>query len=171
MHLEAFLSQITGNFDPRTALFLFAICAIGEFIVSIPYALESIWLLAGYQLGSGVLSPLGFMGLWLAAQSGRQTGTLALFFVARVGSSPLAGFYRKITNSRFWPKIQINNKLLSRINLTSPFSLAYGRLLGLRFPLTIMLALKNKLRSAMTGVLISSIVWDAIYIILGATIG
>jgi len=174
MHLEHFLSQIlqlTANFDPRTAAFLFVICMMGEFVVSVPYVLESMWLLAGYQLGAGVLSPLELIGLWLAAQCGRQTGTLALYFIIRVGSSPMAGLYHKITNLRFWPKVRPNNKLLSRINLTSPFSLAYGRLLGLRFPLTIMLALKKKLPAAMAGVLLSSVVWDAIYLTLGATVG
>ncbi|HTY81880.1 MAG TPA: hypothetical protein VMB24_03775 [Dehalococcoidales bacterium] len=171
MQWQTWISQISGSFDPRTALFLFAICGLGEFIVSVPYALESIWLLAGYQLGHGVLSPLGLMGLWLAAQCGRQTGNLALFYIARLSSSPFSGLYRKLTNSRFWPKAKINNRLLGRINVTSPFSLAYGRLLGLRFPLTIILALKNKIASAMTGVLLSSIIWDAIYITLGATIG
>lgn len=174
MNLEHFLSQIpqlTANFDPRTAVFLFVICAMGEFVASVPYILESIWLLAGYQLGAGVLSPLPLIGLWLAAQSGRQTGTLALYFTIRLGSSPLARFYRKITTSRFWPRVTSNNKLLSRIHLTSPFSLAYGRLIGLRFPLTIMLALRKKLAAAMTGVLLSSLVWDSIYITLGATVG
>jgi membrane-associated protein len=174
MNLEHFLSQIpqlTANLDPRTAVFLFVICAMGELVASIPYILESIWLLAGYQLGAGVLSPLQLIGLWLAAQSGRQTGTLALYFTIRLGSSPLARLYRKITTSKFWPRVTSNNKLLSRIRLTSPFSLAYGRLLGLRFPLTIMLALKKKLAAAMTGVLLSSLVWDSIYITLGATVG
>ena len=174
MHLEHFLSQIlqlTTNFDPRTAAFLFVICALGEFIVAVPYVLESIWLLAGYQLGAGVLSPLGLIGLWAAAQCGRQTGTLALYSILRLGSSPMSRLYNKLTKLRFWPKVSTNNKLLSRINLTSPFSLAYGRLVGLRFPLTIILALKKKLPSAMGGVLLSSIVWDAIYLILGATVG
>jgi hypothetical protein len=174
MNLAHFLSQIpqlTANLNLGTAVLLFAICALGEFVVAIPYVLESIWLLAGFQLGAGVLSPLQLMGLWLAAQSGRQAGTLALYFTIRLGSSPLARFYRRITAWRFWPKIKSDNKLLSRINLTSPFSLAYGRLVGLRFPLMIMLALKKKLMAAMTGVLLSSVVWDAIYITLGATVG
>jgi membrane-associated protein len=174
MNLEHFLSQVlqlTANFDPRTAAFLFLICAIGELGPSIPYVLESIWLLAGYQLGAGVLSPVHLLGLWLAAQAGRQTGSLALYSIARLGSSPLARLYQKVASSRFWPKVSVNNKVFRRINLTSPFSVGYGRLVGLRFPLTIMLAFKKKLAAALLGVLVSSVVWDAVYIILGATVG
>jgi hypothetical protein len=174
MDLQHFLSeipQLTANLNLGTALLLFAICMLGEFLVAIPYVLESIWLLAGYHLGAGVLSPFSLIGFWLAAQMGRQTGNLTLYFVIRLSSSPLARIYRRITTWRFWPKVTSDNKLLSRINLTSPFSLAYGRLVGLRFPLLIMLALKKKLWAAMGGVLLSSLVWDTIYITLGATIG
>jgi hypothetical protein len=53
----------------------------------------------------------------------------------------------------------------------SPFSIAYGRLLGLRIPLTITLAVKKRLVVLPAGVLLSSVVWDAIYITLGATAG
>jgi membrane protein DedA with SNARE-associated domain len=174
MSLEQFLSQVlqlTANFDLRTAAFLFLICAIGELWVGVPYILESVWLLAGYQLGTGVLSPLHLTGLWLAAQCGRQAGSLGLYGIARMGSSPLAKLYQKCTSSRFWPKKKLNTQALSHINFTSPFSIAYGRLVGLRFPLTFILAYKKKLAAAMLGVLLSSIVWDAVYITLGATVG
>jgi membrane protein DedA with SNARE-associated domain len=179
MNLEQFLSQVlqlTANFDPRTAAFLFLLCAIGEIGMGIPYVLESVWLLAGYQLGRYLLgmeglSPVQLVGLWLAALAGRQTGSLALYSIARLSSSPLARLYQKCTSSRFWPKTKINTKAFSRINFTSPFSIAYGRLIGLRFPLIFMLAYKKKLAAAMLGVLLSSVIWDAIYITLGATVG
>lgn len=174
MHLDQFLSQIlqlTANLDPRTAGFLFVICAIGEFGVSVPYVLESVWLLAGYQLGAGVLSPVHLLGLWLAAQCGRQVGAIALYNISRLGSTPLAKLYQKLKNSRFWPKIHLDSKISNRLHLTSPFSIAYGRLLGLRIPLTIMLAFKKKFMTALAAVLFSSLVFDGIYIILGATVG
>ena len=172
--MEHFLSQVlqlTANFDPRTAAFLFLLCAIGELGLSVPYILESVWLLAGYQLGTGALSPMHLIGLWLAAQCGRQVGAIALYSIVRMGSSPLARLYRKCTSSRFWPKVPVNAKVFSRINFTSPFAVGYGRLLGLRLPLTIVLAFKKKLATAMLGVLLSSVVFDAIYITLGATVG
>jgi membrane protein DedA with SNARE-associated domain len=125
----------------------------------------------GYQFGTGAISAIHLTGLWLAALLGRQTGSLALYGIARLSSSPVTRLYQKLINSRFWPKAPVNNKFFNRVNLLSPFSVGYGRLIGLRFPLTIMLAYKKKLGAAMLGVLLSSVVWDAVYIILGATVG
>ena len=61
MNLAYALQQIvafTATLDPRMAALLFIICAIGEFGISIPYVLESVWLLVGYQLGASMVSPL-----------------------------------------------------------------------------------------------------------------
>jgi membrane-associated protein len=152
------------------AALLFIICTIGEFGISIPYVLESIWLLVGYQLGAGVLSPLHLVGLWLAAQCGRQLGSMALYHVGRFGSMPLVRFYNKQRLSRFTSKLA-NSKVLSRINLASPFSVAFGRLFWMRIPLTLTLAVKKSLRMLSMGVLLSSVVWDTIYISLGIGVG
>lgn len=163
--------QLTASLDPRTAAFLFIICAIGEFGMSIPYVLESVWLLMGYQLGAGVLSPVHLLGLFLASQCGRQIGSIGLYNVARLGATPLTRLYYKYRSSRFWPKVPLNSRVVNRINFTSPFSVAYGRLFGLRIPVTITLAIKKSLATLQVGVLLSSIVWDGIYIALGATVG
>jgi membrane-associated protein len=152
------------------AALLFIICTIGEFGISIPYVLESIWLLVGYQLGAGVLSPLHLVGLWLAAQCGRQAGSMALYHVAKFGTTPLVRFYNKQRLSRFTSKLA-NSKVLSRINLASPFSVAFGRLFGMRIPLTLTLAVKKRQRMLSMGVLLSSVVWDTIYISLGIAVG
>jgi len=174
MSLENALTQIlqlTTTLDPRMAALLFIICTIGEFGISIPYVLESIWLLVGYQLGAGVLSPLHLVGLWLAAQCGRQAGSMALYHVAKFGTTPLVRFYHKQRGSRFFPKVTVNSKILNRINLSSPFSVAFGRLFGMRIPLTLTLAVKKRQRMLSMGVLLSSVVWDTIYISLGIAVG
>jgi membrane protein DedA with SNARE-associated domain len=57
------------------------------------------------------------------------------------------------------------------INLTSPFTIAYGRLFGLRLPLTITLAVKRRPARLLAGVILSSIMWDGLYITVGATVG
>ena len=174
MNLGNAVAQIlalTTTLDPRMAALLFVICAIGEFGMSIPYVLESVWLLVGYHLGAGVLSPLHLVGLWLAAQCGRQAGSMALYHVARFGSIPLVRFYHNKRISRFIPRVVVNSGVLNRINLASPFSMAFGRLFGLRIPLTLTLAVKKSLRTLSMGVLLSSMVWDAIYISLGITVG
>lgn len=165
------LMQLTASLDPRTAAFLFILCGLGEFGMSIPYLLESVWLLVGYQLGGGVLSPLHLFGLWLAAQCGRQLGAMGLYNVTRVGTTPVARLYQKFRHSRFWPKVSLNKRVTRHINLTSPFTIAYGRLFGLRLPLTITLAVKKRPARLLAGVILSSIMWDGVYITVGATVG
>lgn len=174
MNLENALAQVlqlTSALDPRTAALLFIICAIGEFGVSVPYVLESMWLLIGYHFGISSLSPFHLLGLWLAAQVGRQVGSMTLYRLARFGTNPIIKFYHKQRISRFLPKIPVNAKVLSRINLSSPFSVAFGRLCGLRIPIALMLAVRKKLKTMSLGVLLSSVVWDAIYISLGIAVG
>ena len=174
MNLESVLQQIvsfTATLDPRMAVLLFVICAIGEFGLSIPYVLESIWLLVGYQLGHGVLSPLHLAGLWLAAQCGRQVGSMALYRVARFGTPSLTKFYNKLRLSRLFSRITNKSSAINHINLSSPFSVAYGRLFGMRIPMVLVLAVKRRLGMLSLGVLLSSIVWDAIYISLGIIFG
>ncbi len=174
MNLESVLQHIvsfTATLDPRMAVLLFVICAIGEFGLSIPYVLESIWLLVGYQLGHGVLSPLHLAGLWLAAQCGRQVGSMALYRVARFGTPSLTKFYNKLRLSRLFSRISNKSSAINHINLSSPFSVAYGRLFGMRIPMVLVLAVKRRLGMLSLGVLLSSIVWDAIYISLGIIFG
>lgn len=162
---------LTATLDPRMALFLFVICAIGEFHISIPYVLESIWLLVGYQLGSGVLSPIQLLGLWLAAQLGRQFGAIALYRVGRYGTPSLVRFYEKLHLARLLARITSKSSTSKNINMFSPFSVAYGRLFGMRIPVTLALAVKRKPRLLMLGVLLSSLAWDTIYISLGLIFG
>ena len=155
------------------ALFLFIVNAFGEAIVGLPYVMESVWLLLGYQAGAGALSPLHLVGLWLAAQVGRESGALILYRVARFGAPSLVKLYRKLQQ-----RIGFINRLTNktgtfnhRVNLLSPFSVAYGRLLGMRVPITLALAVKRKPQVLALGVLLSSIVWDAVYISVGAIFG
>jgi membrane-associated protein len=174
MNLGNAVAQIlalTSTLDPRMAALLFAICAIGEFGFSIPYVLESVWLLVGYQLGAGVLSPLHLVGLWLAAQCGRQLGATILYHVGRFGSMPLVRFYNNKRLSRFIPRVVANSRVLNRINLSSPFSVAFGRLFWMRIPLTLTLGVKKRLGMLLMGVLLSSLVWDVVYISVGLTVG
>ena len=174
MSLENFLQHIvsfTSTLDPSMAVLLFVLCAIGEVGVSVPYVLESIWLLAGFHVGSGVLSPLHLAIMWLAAQCGRQVGALALYRIARFGMPSLVRFYHKIHLDRIFNKLLSKSGAAGRINLSSPFSVAYGRFIGLRIPMMLVMAAKKRPGMLALGVLLSSIVWDALYISLGAIFG
>lgn len=178
MILHDFLQQIltfTGTFNLQLVLFLFIICAIGEFSISVPYLLETVWLLSGYNLSTGALSPSQIMLLWLAAQAGRQVGAIALYHVSRFGSTPIMKFYQKHFEARLSEKLSENNslplKLIRRINFSSPFSIALGRLFWLRIPITVTLGIKRRRTILSVGVLLSSLVWDSMYISLGVAGG
>jgi membrane-associated protein len=174
MNVQDILAQVlsaTGVFNIKVAAVLFLCCMIGEFGFSLPYLLESIWLLAGYQLGRGVLSPWDLALFWLTAQAGRQAGAVALFYVSRLGTTKLIKLYKKYLEPKLSGKTKLPGFVERRINDLSPFSVALGRLFGLRIPITFTLGVKKKLPQLMAGVLLSSIVWDAIYLILGRIVG
>ena len=174
MSLESFLQHIvsfTATLDPRMALLLFILCAIGEVGVSVPYVLESIWILCGFHLGSGVLSPLHMIVLWLAAQAGRQLGAMGLYYIARFGMPALVAFYHKIHLDRIFNRLMYHSGVVSRINLASPFAVAFGRFFGLRIPMVLIMATKKRLAKHALGVLLSSIIWDGLYISIGIVFG
>lgn len=174
MNITEVFSQglsLTGMFNPKIAVLLFLLCLIGEVAgLSVPYLLETTWLLVGYQFSSGVLSILDLVLLVLTAQAGRQAGSLVLYYIGKSGSTMLTKY-----TSYLKSRIDVNNtmpfKLFSRIDGLSPFSVALGRLLWLRIPLTLVLGAKRKLKELLLGVSLSSLVYDGTYIALGATVG
>ena len=175
MSLESILQYVlsfAGTFNPKLIIFLFLICSIGEFgLFSIPYLLETIWLLSGYNLGSGVLDPYHMILLWLVAQAGRQTGAILLYYLGQFGSLPLKKLYRRYFEASISNRLSGNNampiRFFGKINYLSPFSIALGRLFGLRIPLTLTLGAKKQFRALLLGVLLASLVWDGVYILLG----
>jgi membrane protein DedA with SNARE-associated domain len=172
--LENFLSQavqITSSFSWHIAVILFLLCFIGEAWIGIPYVLETVWLLSGYQLA---IRPSFFTDLiliWLVTQAGRQAGSLVLYYSGILGIAPLKKFYKKFVESRL-PKKQIIPSFIKNL-LTKPsvFSVAVGRLFGFRIPMAIMMSANRKLAKLSLGVLTASIIWDGIYIIVGRIVG
>lgn len=164
------LSSFVGTVTPQVLIFLTALCFIGEGIgISIPYVLEATWLMTGYQLGNGNLKVPDFIMLLVVAQVGRLGGAYLMYVLGATGSA-LFKKYRKQIDSRFkTPPLPFN--FLRRINLTSPFSIALGRLLWLRIPLTLVLAAQRKLKVLLLSVTISSLIYDGTYIVLGAIFG
>jgi hypothetical protein len=57
--------------------------------------------------------------------------------------------------------------LFRRINLFSPLSVAFGRLIWLRIPLTITLALRRELKVLEIAVVLNSIAWDVVNVRVG----
>jgi membrane-associated protein len=165
------LIEFTATPSAWTVFLLFLWCLIGEVGVSIPYVLESFWIVVGYNIATANLAPWYVLVLWLAAQAGRQAGSLGLYRIARFGIPALDKFFHKIHLDRFFHKIQARTGTVNRINLASPFSVAAGRMVGLRIPMMLVMAAKKKLGMLSLGVLLSSIVWDALYIAIGAIFG
>lgn len=174
MNLEEFFSQVfslAGTYSLALATFLFLICFVGEALaVAVPYALETMWLLAGYQLSKGMMSIPQFLVLLLSAQAGRQTGALVFGMLGRMGITPLKRFLERF---KFFSSLGQGAlaRMIQRVNLLSPFSVALGRLLWLRVPLTLLLSAQNKFGVLALAVLISGIVWDCAYVLLGSMVG
>jgi membrane-associated protein len=174
MNLDSFLNevlQITGTFNPRISIILFLLCAIGEIGFTLPYILETIWLLAGYNIAQGTLSSLDVLYIWLIAQAGRQAGNVGLYYSGRLGMIPLRKLYKKYIEPRM-PKTQlIPSSITKHFINPSPFSIAICRLIGLRIPAAVTMSARRRLGYLSLGVLLSSIVWDGVYLILGRTVG
>jgi membrane-associated protein len=174
MNLDEFFSQVfslAGTYSLTLATFLFLICFIGEALaIAVPYALETVWLLAGYQLSKDMMSVPQLLVLLLAAQMGRQTGALVFGKLGRLGITPLKRFLERF---KFFSSLSQGTpaRMLQRVNLLSPFSVALGRLLWLRVPLTLLLSAQNKFGVLALAVLISGIVWDCSYVLLGSVVG
>ncbi len=172
--LQSFLQSIvdfTATLDPRMALLLLVICCIGEAGLTIPLLLEFLWLNVGINLGNGQLSFWHMLGLWCSAQVGRQIGAVVLYRVGRFGMPALTAFYHKIHLDRLFDKLMSKAGGVKNINLTSPFSVALARLVGMRIPMTLVLAMKKKPWMLAAGVAISSVIFDGLYIFIGAVFG
>ena len=174
-----FLKQILnfmGTFNLELVCLLFLLCSFGELMLaSVPYLLETVWLMAGYNVAAGLLSPFLLLLLWLIAVLGREAGVLLLFSVSRFGSLPLTKLYNKYLERRF-KRFSGNNTWLARISTKfdsyiSPFTIALGRLIGLGTPLTVLLGVKKHYKELFVGVLLSSMVFDGIFLIVGLTVG
>jgi membrane protein DedA with SNARE-associated domain len=174
MNLDNLIAQvlaITSTFNLKISIILFLLCAIGEVGFALPYILETIWLMAGYQLSQGNLSTLDVLYIWLIAQAGRQTGNVALYYSGMLGMIPLRKLYRKYIQPRL-PKRQIlPASFVRHITNPSPFSIAVSRLVGLRIPAAVTMGARHQLSYLSIGVLLSSIVWDGVYLVLGYTVG
>ena len=174
MDWQGLLSQaveITSTFNFRLALILYFLCAIGEVGVALPYILETVWLLAGYQLAQKQITYQEVVYLWLIAQAGRQTGSITLYYSGMLGMMPLLKLYNKYIKPRLPKRQFIPSSIMKHITSPSPFSIAIARLLGLRIPVALTSSLKRRLYHLVLGVLISSVIWDGIYLIIGSTVG
>ena len=178
MSLQDIIQQVfsfAGSFNANLLIFLVLICAIGELGITIPYLFETVWLLSGFNLSNGTLSVFQVFILWLMAQAGRQGGAVLLYYLSQLGMIPFVKLYHKYFPAHRAEKFNETHatpfKLLRKIDLLSPYSVAMARLLWLRVPLTFALGARNKLSVLVLGILLSSVIWDGIYITIGLVVG
>lgn len=62
-------------------------------------------------------------------------------------------------------------RMMKKLNLFSPFMVAGGRLIWLKLPLTITLGVRRDLKVLLPAVMISSVIWDATYVLVGVLLG
>lgn len=184
MDFQAITSQIlnfTGTANNWLIIALFLLLSVSEFGLSIPYLMETVWILVGYQALHGSMPAFFVVVLWLTAMAGRTAGALVLYHLARFSGSWIMRFYRRIFKSALSIKETENSSspqshgLLARImkiiNSLSPFSVAFGRLIWMRIPLTLTLGFRRQIKILVPGVVISSMIWDTTYILVGVVGG
>ena len=115
--------------------------------------------------------PVDLFEIWLVAQAGRQTGSFVLYYSGVLGMAPLKRFYKRYIEPRLPKRQFIPPGIAKRITNPSPFSVAMGRLVGLRIPMALTMSARQRLSHLALGVLLSSIIWDGIYLIIGGTVG
>ncbi|MGD0794113.1 MAG: hypothetical protein ABR958_00765 [Dehalococcoidales bacterium] len=174
MSLAEQVLSFAGTFNVWLVLSIFIMLTLGEFGTSIPYVMETIWILVGYHVTIGSFSVFHLVLLWLVAVTSRTLGAVALYYVAGLGRGPIMKLY-----NRFFGKViaerlsgtgttaSLPARLLRRINLLSPYSVAFGRLIWLRVPLTILLSMRRQLLLLVEAVVLFSLIWDATYILIG----
>jgi membrane-associated protein len=160
-----------GTFNLWLILSVFVILFFTEFGLSIPYLLETIWMLCGYNVLSGTLSPFHLLLLWLIAIAGRFAGATILFHLAKWNRGWIMKIYSRVFGEALSPKKLEKSSLPARvirsINLFSPFSVAFGRLIWLKIPMTLTLGVRRQLMTLYIAIVVSGAIWDISYMIVG----
>ncbi len=90
--------SLTASLNIWLVLTIFAISLVAEFGFSIPYLLETIWLIIGYNVIAGYLPPVYLLLFCSTTLIGREIGAGALYKVSGYGRTPLARLYQKMAD-------------------------------------------------------------------------
>jgi len=194
---EIFLqaANLTSTFNQWLLLAIFMITVGAEFGLSVPYLLETIWLLTGYQIMGGNLSLTAVVLFCFISLAGREVGAMALYRISQRGVNPFARLlnilavraennppqksYRKVILisihrflSRFFlpgssGKARPGSNYWSRFTHPSALGVVLGRFSCLKIPITINLGVNRRLLALLAGVALFSLIWDSLYILLG----
>ena len=158
---------LTSDFNPNVAVLLFLLTFIGELVPFVPYVIETLWLVAGFQFSRSILPFSDLIYLFLTAQIGRQAGAIMLYSLSGRDHFKLIATYKKGLGVLENMQKHMTFKFVHNLHFKSPFSIAFGRLIGLHIPLTMLSAIRKKLRILLLGILVSSIASDITFMIIG----
>jgi hypothetical protein len=174
MTLAQQILTFAGTFNGWLILSVFIMLFLGEFSIALPYVLETLWILVGYNVSNGSFTVIHLLELWLIGLFARFLGALTLYSIAGFGRGPLLKVYNRFFGKAIADVVSgtkagtsLPARFLRRINLLSPFSVAFGRLIWLRVPLTILLSMRRQLRTLLIAVVLFSFVWDGTYLLIG----
>jgi membrane-associated protein len=175
---QDFSSQIlalTGSLNIWLVISILVLFPISEFGLSIPYLMETMWILVGYHAHHSGVFAAEIPVLLLVAVCARMAGATALYSLIGLGRSWILKVYNRFFGFALSPDTSASNSLparvLRRLNLFSPFTVAFGRLIWLKIPITLTMSVRKNLRVLLMGAAISSLIWDSIYILIGVVVG
>jgi len=172
--IKEFLVQglsIVSTFSLETFLLLFTLCLVGEAVgITVPYLFETTLILIGCSFSNGTVHFWELVLLLAATEMGRLLGSYFMYLIGRGGTVLLEKWAKRL---KLYSGVRDSwlAKLFGRINLLNPFSVAIGRLLWLRIPLTFILSARRDLKTLLLAVAISTLVYDGAYLIIGAVVG
>jgi membrane-associated protein len=174
-NISAQVIAVTGSLNIWLIIAILVLFPISEFGLSIPYLMETMWILVGYHAHHSVIFGAEVPLLLVVAVFARCCGASALYHLIGLGRTWILKVYRRFFNFALSAETPSGNSLparvLRKLNLFSPFTVAFGRLIWLKIPITLTMSVRKNLRILLTGVSISSVIWDSLYILIGVIVG
>jgi membrane-associated protein len=173
--ITSYVLNVTGSLNIWLVVVILVLFPISEFGLSIPYLMETMWILVGYHARQSAVLGAEIPLLLLVAVCARLGGATALYTLIGLGRTWILKIYRRFFSFALNPESSTNKSLPARIlrklNLFSPFTVAFGRLVWLKIPITLTMSVRKELRVLLTGAAISSVIWDSLYILIGVIVG
>jgi membrane-associated protein len=174
-NISSQILAVTGSLNIWLIIAILVLFPISEFGLSIPYLVESMWILVGYHAHHSVVFGVEVPVLLMTAVFARCCGASALYYLIGLGRNWILKIYSRFFSFALSTETPSGNsipaRVLRRLNLFSPFTVAFGRLIWLKIPITLTMSIRKNLRTLLIGASISSLIWDSLYIMIGVVVG
>jgi membrane-associated protein len=167
---------LTGSLNIWLVIAILVLFAVSEFGLSIPYLMETMWILVGFHARHDLVFGVEIPLLMLVSVCARCTGAAILYHFVGLGRGWLLKVYRRFFSFALSAEAANNGsslpaRVLRRMNLSSPFIVALGRMIWLKIPITLTMSVRKELKPLLKGAAIYSLIWDSIYILIGVMVG